>query len=168
MSILTEWVTGVYWKKCNGKEGSQYFLIIACTDQGERRKIYVDERFETDIVHFLWAIKREEKHKIPIIPKKGIQNAWHVDLSKVDAPVPSKQSFASPNHRMLVDQLSFDANRSSPLTEPRVRQSFRLNNDYVKKAESLASKKQIAKTDLYAKAVSHYLELESRAEQIGI
>lgn len=166
MTTETTWVTGLYHTKKKGPHGP-YYLIIAVTDNSERRKIFVDEEHYIDIAHFLHQIDKGQKPRIPIIPKRN-NKGWHVNPDLVDTKEPDKKQFANPNNALLVKQLTFKQDAEINLKVPKIRQSFKIHGEYAAKAEVVAKKANMHKTDLYAKAVEHYLRLDDCANSVGI
>ena len=166
MTTETTWVTGVHYAKMKGVHGP-YYLIVAVTDSGERRKIFVDDEFYIDVAHFLHQIDEKQKPRLPIIPKRN-NNGWHVNLDLVDAKEPNKKQFVNPNHAVLARQLAFNQNVKIDPKAPKIRQSFKIHSEYATKAEVVAKKTNMNKTDLYAKAVEHYLQLNDCASSVGI
>jgi hypothetical protein len=163
-----EWVKGVYFKEKYAKSnGSRYFFMVGITDNMERRKIYVDARHEDMILHFKYAIEGGKDNSIPIEPKLGMDNGFQVVLQEVDSKPPVRNASANPINKMLIRQAMNDSSSSIASVCP-VKQSFKLTYDTLQKVQALTAKKNIRKSELYAKAVAHFVELDGLADSIGV
>jgi hypothetical protein len=168
MASQIEWVTGRHCEEKTAKNGSSYFFIIGVTENLERRKIFVDKRHEADVAHFIWGIKNGKEVKIPIYPDQHVNGRWRVEFDAVDATPPKEKILVNPINKMLVNQLTFVSSNAPCMANHKTKQSFKLDSQYVKKVETLAGRQKITKSDFYAKAVSHFLDLEDYADTIGI
>lgn len=156
----TIWVTLLHAEPKTSSRGD-YYLFIGSDENNTRYKIMSDLSHKVQFVHYLAALKSGKEIMMPVVPRS--KEGWYqIDFRYVDRQPLATKELLRPR------QTSVDPVKRNFSTMPNTkRQGFTITEDYARKADTMVKRLNYgSKSDFYADAMAHYIDLCEHMDQV--